>query len=810
MGDGDHRGRSALVCTQRNCRKASTRIARGTAAANLRIFVALLLISLTVFSTASTARATDAIPQTLTDIPMTPAPGLNSEITGLACQTDGPCYAVGYECPCNDTFSTAIIFSESNNVWAMSVAPLPSDADLDGFSHIWGITCGDGFCVAIGDYDNSVGSQGLILTEFNGAWSATKSPLPDDRTSLDGHINLIACGQSGSCVAAGWLTADSGAEEGILLAQVRGTWSATTAPLPPDAVNGETSLNGFGGASCPPVGGCTVVGSYGSTHQGPGASGVILTQSGKTWTASEAPPPEGQSPGFSDLGSVSCPKLGSCVAGGDDGLNAILATQSGSTWTTTISPLPSDAYTITDVSAGIGAVSCPSPGACTAVGYYSSTDPSPFMAVTESSGNWTANELPLPETDPNGSNDSIYGLTCVQNGSCVAVGTSDGVSESSDTVIETESSGEWSASRAPMPSPPIGPGPLALNLVACSSVGNCFEAGDAFSNSNFTSEEGMIVSGTGGTTASRYVALGDSIPYGHGLANPGKKSEGGLPPDMGPSSSAYPSLVAHDLGLSLTLRTTGCTLSGDNLAISGAPSVDNTWSGKDSDCHYKGKVPLHKAVSPDELNAAQLAALPPTLVTIQVGADDVDFAGCLAGLLGLPKNPFFDSTTCVEQSGADGSYYLPTRVLTELASLRTGLTDIIQTVHSEAPYAQIAVLDYYQPIPTESEPLVDTIGASPICVALNVAQASGKLASISAQADFLQGQLNSVILEVANSFDYVTPVDISGAFAGHEMCVADTGGNSQNWVFNAIWNAAHPTATGQQQIAAAIESALGS
>ncbi len=31
----------------------------------------------------------------------------------------------------------------------------------------------------------------------------------------------------------------------------------------------------------------------------------------------------------------------------------------------------------------------------------------------------------------------------------------------------------------------------------------------------------------------RYVVLGDSVPYGHGLANPGKKTQGGLPPNQG-------------------------------------------------------------------------------------------------------------------------------------------------------------------------------------------------------------------------------------------------------------------------------------
>ena len=46
----------------------------------------------------------------------------------------------------------------------------------------------------------------------------------------------------------------------------------------------------------------------------------------------------------------------------------------------------------------------------------------------------------------------------------------------------------------------------------------------------------------------RAVALGDSVPYGHGLANPYLTPQIGLPPgalSQGPSTEAYPSLVAR-------------------------------------------------------------------------------------------------------------------------------------------------------------------------------------------------------------------------------------------------------------------------
>src|SRR5580693_9073493 len=81
--------------------------------------------------------------------------------------------------------------------------------------------------------------------------------------------------------------------------------------------------------------------------------------------------------------------------------------------------------------------------------------------------------------------------------------------------------------------------------------------------------------------STRAVALGDSVPYGHGLANPYLTPQIGLPTDavsQGLSGQAYPTMVAADLGLTMTVRTTNCHLTGDQLSISGAVAdgVDNT------------------------------------------------------------------------------------------------------------------------------------------------------------------------------------------------------------------------------------------
>ena len=196
-------------------------------------------------------------------------------------------------------------------------------------------------------------------------------------------------------------------------------------------------------------------------------------------------------------------------------------------------------------------------------------------------------------------------------------------------------------------------------------------------------------------TSTRAVSLGDSVPYGHGLHNPYLTPQVGLPADavsQGPSTSAYPTLVAGDLGLTMTVRPTNCRLTGDQLSISGAVAdgADNT--ARDGQC----PVPPQQARNlSDEVAAADLARHPARLVLLQDGADDIDFARCLEYELAQALGTNLGiGTRCV----ADGAV---TPTLTSvLAHVRTSLAQAIETM---APHAgTIAVLDYYQPIPRPS------------------------------------------------------------------------------------------------------------
>ena len=277
------------------------------------------------------------------------------------------------------------------------------------------------------------------------------------------------------------------------------------------------------------------------------------------------------------------------------------------------------------------------------------------------------------------------------------------------------------------------------------------------------------------STSTRAVALGDSVPYGHGLHNPYLTPQLGLPPawvSQGPSTAAYPSLVASDLGLTMSVRPTNCALTGDQLAISGAvaDAADNT--ARDGQC----PVPPQPARNlGEEVAAADLARHPARLVLLQDGADDIDFAHCLeyqlASILGTGLGL---GTRCV----VNGS--LTPTVVTELANVRTSLAHAMEAMAPDV--GGIAVLDYYQPIPSPSQ-VADDTAASHLHTNLVCTGLKPNAASTYAAAQLVLAALNRAIAGAvadarADHVTNVTLVHLASVFDGHGICTA------KPWVFS--------------------------
>jgi hypothetical protein len=265
----------------------------------------------------------------------------------------------------------------------------------------------------------------------------------------------------------------------------------------------------------------------------------------------------------------------------------------------------------------------------------------------------------------------------------------------------------------------------------------------------------------------RYVALGDSIPYGQGLANPYPTTRMGTGSavSQGPSGRAWPGLLSEAVGMKV--RSSDCDLSGDQLSVSGAPAsaADAATAGVASltSPSFQCAGP-NWSVQGTELSSASLAAHPAFLVTIQAGADDIGFSNCLE----------YELTRALGSACVSGGSPVPA-VTAELNNARSAITSMIEQV---APHTQaIEVVDYYNPVPspTDFDPSSIHVGSDvdPICLGLQAHEPDAYNDAV-----ILTRALNDAISQAVQNakragVHNVALVDIATLERHHEMCTAE-------------------------------------
>ena len=162
------------------------------------------------------------------------------------------------------------------------------------------------------------------------------------------------------------------------------------------------------------------------------------------------------------------------------------------------------------------------------------------------------------------------------------------------------------------------------------------------------------------------LAFGDSVAAGYGLG-----SATGLPDN----SSAYPAILAAQLGIGV-----------QDYAVTGA------CAGPEAQCSTTTTnvaKQISTAVTDTENNG-----LTPTRITLTVGADDINFAGCILYVI--------DHESLKNVPDPCGSSELSQH----LSTFGTQLTNDLNTLKEKFPNAEIQVMDYYNPFPppTFSQP----------------------------------------------------------------------------------------------------------
>jgi len=357
----------------------------------------------------------------------------------------------------------------TGTAWTAAEAPLPaglSDPYLDSVSCMSASQC-----VAVGYAGDTSGTVGLVLTESGGSWTGSEAPLP---ASLPAgtwvYMMRVSCVSASQCVAVGYAQVDGTGTVGVLWTDSGGSWTAAEAPLPAGADGGADAYSPLYGVSCVSASQCVAVGGVDVS----GADqGLVLTDSGGSWTAAVAPWQQNTGVAIQDLDlrGVSCWSASQCIVVGD---GEDVLTDSGGSWTAAAAPVPADDLGTSD----LYGVSCVSASQCIAVGSAPVSGITQTQLLTDSGGSWTAAVAPQPAGASRAGGSTIADVSCWSASQCIAVG---------GTVL-TDSGGSWTAAEAPLPAGASDGGP---DSVSCWSASQCVAVGNYTDTSG--SNQGLIL-----------------------------------------------------------------------------------------------------------------------------------------------------------------------------------------------------------------------------------------------------------------------------------------------------------------------------
>jgi hypothetical protein len=189
--------------------------------------------------------------------------------------------------------------------------------------------------------------------------------------------------------------------------------------------------------------------------------------------------------GYAAIQSLSCPSPGNCSAGGyyEDGsghVQAFVAKEVNGTWGNAIE-VPGTATLNTDGYASVQSLSCASAGNCSAGGYYEDGSGSQQAFVAEEvNGTWgNAIEVPGTGTLNTGQDAEVQSLSCPSAGNCSAGGYyEDGSGSNLQAFVADEVNGTWGNAIEVPGTGTLNTGEHAVVLsLSCASAGNCSAGG---------------------------------------------------------------------------------------------------------------------------------------------------------------------------------------------------------------------------------------------------------------------------------------------------------------------------------------------
>ena len=415
-------------------------------------------------------------------VPSDAQPGGSTHLNSQACPTTTECVAVGtYDAA--DGIAEPLFETLSNGAWTASRGPLPPDALTTRSPGIGWAACGaPGSCIAAGSYtDTNRMDQAIVASDSNGSWSTVKAPLPSDASTTGGAvIATTTCPGTGTCLAVLIYFDTSGRRRVAVDSVTGGAWSSVALPLPADAGSIGMQISGI---SCPDATDCIAVGAYiDSSRQ---ARELAEALSGGSWSVSAVPAPTGSTAQGAKLRDVSCTSATSCVSVGwswtttSSTMYAIVATLTGGVWTTAVAPTPSNSAQ--PPNSMLDSITCAQPGSCEAAGSYSTNGHLAPWADTLSGGTSGPTQLPLPpDATPSAStNPTPLSIQCSSPAACIAVVAYDAAGTLRDS-LDVLDNGTWTARVPAQPADAAANTAPVLGHVSCPAPGSCLDVGGYF------------------------------------------------------------------------------------------------------------------------------------------------------------------------------------------------------------------------------------------------------------------------------------------------------------------------------------------
>jgi hypothetical protein len=469
---------------------------------SLVVGVAALGAFLTAQSAVATTSTASAVPASFAAGVQNTSP--NAYFDGVSCNSPGNCTAAGnFEDPAGNT--EAVTETSTAGVWANAV-PASFAAGVQNTSptaYVNGVSCGSpGNCTASGTFRDAAGNyQAFTETSTAGVWAngvPATFAAGVQNTSPNANFDAVLCGSPGNCTAAGQFTDAAGNDEAFTETSTAGVW-ANAVPATFAAGVQETSPNAsFSAVSCVSPGSCTAAGQFNDAAGNTEA--VTETSTAGVWAnavpATFAAGVQDTSPS-AYFNAVSCGSPGSCTAAGqftDAAGNdeAVTETSTGGVWANAVPASFAAGVQNTSPAAYFNGVSCGSAGNCTAAGQFQDAAGN-YEAFTEASNaGVSANGVPasfaagVQNTAPN---TLFNAISCASPGDCTAAGQFTDAAGHREAFTETSSGGVW-ANGVPtsFDAGVQNTTPNAeLSAVSCGSPGNCTAAG-AFTASGDNTE----------------------------------------------------------------------------------------------------------------------------------------------------------------------------------------------------------------------------------------------------------------------------------------------------------------------------------